>query len=183
MERKVRPKTPAASPKTTSKVTWRERMTFDAMSGTGHHFVLDAAKTAGGDDRGPRPMELVLAALAGCTAFDVISILQKKRQPVTGLEVIVEGARAKTEPRVYTEIDVLYRVCGDVSPKALAHAIELSEKKYCSVGAMLGKTAQIKTRYEIKPDDEGGSEIEAARRPHTRPSPEKTGNKTGTEGM
>ncbi len=136
-----------------SQVKWRERMTFDAMTATGHHLVLDASEAAGGDNRGPRPVELLLTALAGCTAMDVVSILQKKRQPIKGLEVTVEGTRAKQEPRVYTEIDVLYRVCGDVKPKAVEQAIQLSEDKYCSVGVMLGRTAKIKTRYEIVPDE------------------------------
>jgi putative redox protein len=136
--------------KRSAKLAWRERMTFDAMALTGHRLVLDASKTSGGDDRGPNPMELLLIALAGCTAMDVVSILQKKREPLKGLEVIVEGTRAHEHPKVYTDIEVVYRAHGKVKPQALAHAIELSETKYCSVGAMLAKSARITTRFEIE---------------------------------
>ncbi len=138
--------------KKTAQVTWRERMTFDAQTQSGHHLVLDTSTAGGGDDRGPSPMELVLVALAGCTAIDVVSILQKKREPLQGLEVAVEAMRVDKDPSVYTDIEIVYRARGNVKPKALAHAIELSETKYCSVGAMLGKTAKITTRYEIEPD-------------------------------
>lgn len=99
-------------------------------------------------------MELLLIALASCTAMDVVSILQKKREPLEGLEVFVEGTRAHEHPKTYTDIQVVYRVRGHVRAKALAHAIELSEGKYCSVGAMLGKSARITTRFELEP---GGS--------------------------
>ena len=95
-------------------------------------------------------MELVLIALAGCTAMDVVDVLRKKRQPLVGLDVHVEAMRADEHPRVYTQIELVYHLRGkDLSKDAVARAIELSESKYCSVGAMLGKTAKIKTRYEI----------------------------------
>lgn len=136
--------------KKSAKVVWRERMTFDATAHAGHRLVVDVSKAAGGDDRGPNPMELLLIAVAGCTAMDVVSVLQKKREPLEGLEVSVEGTRAQEHPKVYTNIEVVYRARGKVKPQALAHAIELSETKYCSVGAMLGKTAHITTRYEIE---------------------------------
>jgi putative redox protein len=141
--------------KRSAKVVWRERLTFDAMASTGHRLVVDSSKAGGGDDRGPNPMELLLMALAGCTAMDVVSILQKKREPLEALEVSVEGTRAHDHPKTYTDIQVVYRVRGQVRAKALEHAIELSETKYCSVGAMLGKSARITTRFEIEP---GGSE-------------------------
>jgi putative redox protein len=139
--------------KKSAQVVWRERMTFDAKTQSGHHLVLDTLPTGGGDNRGASPMELVLVALAGCTAMDVISILQKKREPVKGLEVSVEGTRADTHPRVYTQIEVVYRVRGNVKPKAVADAIALSEETYCSVGVMLGRTADITTRFEIEADE------------------------------
>ncbi len=142
-----------AGDKKSAKVVWRERMTFDAKTQSGHALVLDAQPTGGGDDRGASPMELALVALAGCTAMDVISILQKKREPVKSLEVSVEGTRADQHPRVYTQIEVVYRVRGNVKPKAVADAIELSEGIYCSVGAMLGRTADITTRFEIEADE------------------------------
>jgi putative redox protein len=134
-----------------AKVVWRERLTFDAMASNGHRLVIDSSKATGGDEQGPTPVELLLIALAGCTAMDVVSILQKKREPLEGLEVSVEGTRAPEHPKTYTEIQVVYRVRGRVKAKSLAHAIELSEGKYCSVGAMLGKSAKITTRFEIEP--------------------------------
>ncbi len=138
--------------KRSAKVVWRERMTFDATTPGGHHIVTDASQAGGGDDRGPSPVELLLIALGSCTAMDVVSVLKKKREPLKGLEVSVEGTRAHEHPMIYTDIEVVYHVRGNVNPKALAHAIELSEAKYCSVGAMLGKSARITTRFEIESD-------------------------------
>jgi putative redox protein len=101
-------------------------------------------------ETGPRPMELLLLGLAGCTAMDVVSILQKKRQPFTGLEVKVAAERADEHPKVYTRIQLEYVVRGNgVSPEAVERAIELSETKYCPAAAMLGKTAEISTSYKI----------------------------------
>lgn len=131
-----------------TRMVWRSGMTFDGTTTTGHHIVIDALPP-GGNDNGPKPIELLLTALAGCTAMDVLSILQKKREPVEGLEVFVEGVRANDHPRVYTDIEIVYRVRGKVTPAAVARAIELSESKYCGVSAMLGKCAAIGTRYEI----------------------------------
>lgn len=139
-----------ATDKRSAKVVWRERLSFDAMAASSHRLVVDASKAGGGDDRGPNPMELLLIALAGCTAMDVVSILQKKREPLKGLEVFVEGTRAHEHPKTYTNIEVVYRARGPIHAKALAHAIKLSEEKYCSVGAMLGKSAHITTRYELE---------------------------------
>jgi putative redox protein len=127
--------------------TWRERMTFDATTTTGHHVVMDGSHES--DDQGPSPMELLLTALSGCTGTTVLGILQKKREPVEGLEVRVEGRRAEQHPRVYVEIDVLYRVYGAVSPQSVERAIQLSEEKYCGVSTMLAETAIIRHRHEI----------------------------------
>ena len=128
---------------------WRERMTFDATTTTGHHIVMDASKEGGGDDRGPKPIELLLTALAGCTGMDVMSILRNKKEPIEGLEVLVEGERAPTHPMVYTGIDVLYRVYGSVNKEAVERAIQLSVEKYCGVGATLQEVAKMTHRYEI----------------------------------
>jgi putative redox protein len=128
---------------------WRERMTFDATTTTGHRVVVDALPDHGGNDRGPKPIELLLTGLAGCTAMDVLSILQKKREPIEGLRVEVVGARADEHPMIYTDIEVLYRVRGNVNPAALERAIELSTTRYCGAHAMLSKSARITTRYEI----------------------------------
>ncbi len=138
-----------ANEKQFTNLVWRERMTFDATTTFGHHIVLDAQPPSG-DGRGPKPIELLLTALAGCTAMDVLSILQKKREPLEGLEVFVEGTRASDHPMYYTEIEVVYRLRGNVNPVALERAIELSLTRYCGVHAMLGKSAHIKHRYEIQ---------------------------------
>jgi putative redox protein len=96
-------------------------------------------------------MELLLISLGGCTGADVVGILEKKRQQVTGYEIEVRGNRRDEHPRIYTEIEVVHRLRGHgLDPKAVAHAIELSESKYCSVSAMLGAAATITTRYEIE---------------------------------
>ncbi len=121
---------------------------FVARTGGGHHFFLDDKDGASG----PKPIELVAAALAGCTAFDVITILRKKRQQVTGYEVFVEADQAPQPPAVFTKVRIRHVVTGqDVDERALADAIHLSENKYCSVGNMVNKTAQFETTWEIIP--------------------------------
>lgn len=132
-------------------LVWREGMTFDATTTTGHQIVVDAVPPSG-QDRGPKPIELVLTALAGCTAMDVLSILQKKQEPVRGLTVDVIGERATTHPMIYTNIQIVYRVRGNVSPVSVARAVGLSNTKYCGVHAMLEHSARITTRYEIEQD-------------------------------
>ncbi len=133
------------------KVIWKGGMAFDGGAGSGPWTIpLDAEAAAGGADQGFRPMELLLVGLAGCTAMDVISILKKKQQDVTGFEVETVGARADEHPRVYTDIQIVYRVIGhNIDPKAVARAIELSETKYCPASAMLRERAAITSRYEI----------------------------------
>lgn len=120
---------------------------FVAQTGSGHHLILDDA--AGGT--GPKPIELVAVALAGCTAFDVITILrQKYHQKITGYEVQVEADQAERPPQVFTAVRIHHVVTGlDVDAAALEEAIRLSEEKYCSVGAMVQKTASLHTTYEI----------------------------------
>ena len=127
-----------------------EGMEFHTTTGSGHCVVTDAGEKAGGKNRGPSPMELLLVGMAGCTGVDVVDILRKKRVEFTGLEVRVEGIRAQTYPMVYTDIDVVYTVRGkDIPEHAVKQAIHLSEAKYCSASIMLGKTAKINTKYEI----------------------------------
>lgn len=121
-----------------------EGMQFSVAAGSGHRVLLDAAEHAEGRNGGFVPMEMLLIGLAGCTGMDVISILRKKRQQVTGYEVRVRGERADDHPMVFTEIVVEHIISGhDVSPEAVARAVELSETKYCGAGAMLGKTAKL----------------------------------------
>ncbi len=126
----------------------------------GMHFVgdldgfrvdLDAEESVGGRGAGTQPLRLLLLGMAGCTAMDVVSILRKKRQQVSGLEVEVWGSRVDEHPRVYDGIEVVYRVRGKgVDPKAVERAIELSETRYCPAMAMIGEVAVITSRYEIE---------------------------------
>lgn len=126
-------------------------MAFEGESGSGHQLMMDAAEHAGGEDRGFRPMELLIVGLAGCTAMDVIAILRKKRQHVTGYEVQVRGERAEDHPMVYTEVTVEHIVTGhDVQPAAVARAVELSETKYCGASATLSKTARVTHTFRIE---------------------------------
>ena len=120
---------------------------FIASDNRGHHFILDDAS----GNTGPKPIELIAIGLAGCTAFDVINILRKKRQEVTGYEVRVEADQRTEPPNVFTAVRVRHIVSGvDVSEEALQSAIHLSESKYCSVSAMLEASgAQIKTTHEV----------------------------------
>jgi putative redox protein len=127
-----------------------QRRQFIARTGSGHDFLLDDA--AGGT--GPKPIELVAAGLAGCTAFDVITVLrQKYHQKVTGYEVRVEADQAERPPQVFTDVRIHHLVTGyDIDVAVLEEAIRLSEEKYCSVGAMVQKSATFHTTFEIVED-------------------------------
>ena len=128
----------------TAKLKWKEKMCFDGSASSGHTVVVDGDSKAGNS-----PMELVLIALCGCTGYDVVSILRKKREPFTAVEVSAEAEKAQDPPRVYTAIKLHYRVAGKISRKAVEDAVKLSEEKYCSVSAMLSKTAKITYRIEL----------------------------------
>jgi len=125
----------------------RSTRQFVATTGSDHHLLLDDA--AGGT--GPKPIELVAVGLAGCTAFDVITILRQKfHQKVTGYEVRVEADQAERPPQVFTSIRIHHIVTGhEIDASAIEEAIRLSDEKYCSVGAMPKKAATLETRYEI----------------------------------
>ena len=127
-----------------ARATWIENHRFTGIAGSGHEIVVDGDSKAGNS-----PMELVLIGLCGCTGYDVASILRKKREPFTSLQVSARGERAATPPTVYIDIRLIYKVGGKVSHKAMEDAVRLSEEKYCSVAAMLRKTAPIAFRYEI----------------------------------
>jgi putative redox protein len=129
---------------TESTCTWINADRFAGISSSRHAIVLDAGK----EKIANSPMELVLIGLCGCTASDVVSILRKKREPFTSVEVHARAERAPEPPTVYTEIHLTYRVGGKVSKKAVEDAVRLSEEKYCSVAAMLNKSARI--TYEIE---------------------------------
>jgi putative redox protein len=128
----------------TAKAIWTDNERYIAEASSRHAIVMDTAK----EKTANTPMELVLIALCGCTASDVVGILRKKREPFTGLEVSATGERASGYPAVYTEIKLLYRITGKVSRKAMEDAVRLSKEKYCSVSAMLEKTAKITTEIE-----------------------------------
>jgi len=125
----------------------RDVRQFVGRSGSGHHLVHDDAAGA----TGPKPIELVAVALAGCTAFDVITVLrQKYHQKVTGYEVHVEADQAERPPQVFTAVRIRHVVTGfGIDPAAVEQAIRLSEEKYCSVGAMVKQTASFTTTHEI----------------------------------
>ncbi len=131
-------------------LTWKGNFRFEAKNPAGLTVNFDAPKKYGGEETAPSPMETLLACLAGCTSYDVVSVLKKKRQSLTGYGVEVEGERQDEFPQVYTKISIKYTIRGkNVAKEAVARAIQLSIDKYCSVGAMLKKTAKISTSYEI----------------------------------
>ena len=133
-----------------ARIKWVEGVSFVAESGSGHAVVVDGAPEAGGRDLGLRPMELVLAGAAACTAFDVVWILRKARQPIADCVVEAEAERAAAEPKVFTSIALRYRVAGrGLDPRQVERAVKLSKEKYCSATIMLGKTATITATIEI----------------------------------
>ena len=132
----------------TASVKWIGEEKFVATSPSGHAIVVDSDRAS---NKAPGPMELVLMALGACTATDVVSILKKKRQKLQALEVICSGERAPEPPTVWIRLEILYRLYGTLDEAAVKRAIELSESKYCSVSAMLQKTAKLTWRYEILP--------------------------------
>ncbi len=127
-----------------AKLNWVDGERFVVSASSGHAIVTDAAGSTAAN-----PMELVLMALCGCTASDVVSILRKKREPFTSLEVHAEAERAPQPPSVYTSIKLVYRIGGKVSRKAVEDAVRLSKEKYCSVSQMLAKTAEISFAIEM----------------------------------
>lgn len=146
-----------------ARIKWVEEVMFVGESGSGHSLVIDGPPEHGGRNLGIRPMELLLQGLGGCTAFDVMMILKKARQPVTDCVLEIEAERAETEPRVFTRIHIHFIVSGaGVSEKQVQRAIQLSAEKYCSASIMLGKVAEITHDYELR---------EAASAPTNNPQP------------
>jgi putative redox protein len=133
------------------KVRWTgDGMTFLAETGSNHVVAMDGAPDGGGRNLAPRPMEMVLLGTGGCSAYDVVVILRKSGQDVTGCEVKLVSERAETDPKVFTRIHMHFIVRGRALKRNLVeHAIRLSHDKYCSATAMLGKTAQITKDFEI----------------------------------
>ena len=130
----------------TATVKWVGGEEFVAQMPSGHAVPFDADRK---HNAAPGPMEMLLGALGACSSVDVVSILAKKRQKLVSLEVVISGERAAEPPAVWTKIDMVYRLSGAVEEKAARDAIELSQSKYCSVAAMLRKTAEITYRLEI----------------------------------
>lgn len=134
------------------RVQWLgiDGMAFSARTGSGHIAVMDGALEGGGNNLAPRPMELVLAGAGGCTAYDVVLILRRGRQEISGCEVSLKAERADSDPKVFTKIHFHFTVQGKkLKADVVARAIQLSAEKYCSASIMLGKTAKITHDWEI----------------------------------
>ncbi len=133
-----------------ARVQWVDGMAFMGETGSGHAVVMDGAPDIGGRNIGARPTEMVLLGLGGCTAIDVVMILQKQRQPVRDCIVEIDAERSESIPKVFTKIRVHFIVKGTgLDPKAVERAVNLSADKYCSVSHMLNKTAEITHDFEI----------------------------------
>jgi putative redox protein len=130
-----------------ANAVWVDHSRFVGIAGSRHSVVMDAASS---EKSASSPMELVLIGLCGCTATDVVSILHKKREPFTTLEVRAEADQAAEPPKVFTHIRLVYKVRGNVAKKAMEDAVRLSQDKYCSVSAMLEKTATITSSIEYE---------------------------------
>jgi len=134
-----------------ARIKWVQDATFLGESGSGHAVVMDGPPDHGGRNLGVRPMEMLLLGMGGCTAFDVVHILKKSRQPVTDCVAELEAERSESDPKVFTRIHVHFIVSGSgLDQKRVARAVELSAEKYCSASIMLGKTADITHDYEIR---------------------------------
>lgn len=133
-----------------ARVKWVQDVMFVAESGSGHSVVIDGAPEAGGRNLGFRPMELLLMGLGGCSAFDVLTILKRGREAVTDCVLELDGARADTDPKVFTSVEMIYKVSGkNLDPKKVERAVALSAEKYCSASKMFSETAKLTHRIEI----------------------------------
>jgi putative redox protein len=133
-----------------TRVKWVEGAAFLGESGSGHAVLMDGAPEAGGRNLGPRPMEMLLLGLGGCSAFDVVLILKRGREKVTDCVVEIEAERAPTDPKVFTDIRLRYVVTGRSLDRAkVERAVQLSAEKYCSASAILGKTATLSHTIDV----------------------------------
>jgi putative redox protein len=138
-------------------VTWHKGLSFTGQADTGFTVPLGASHTVGGEDDGFRPMELIATGLAGCTAMDTISVLQKKRQDVTAFEVIVSGDRAENHPRVFNNFHIEYQITGHgIEESAVIRAIQLSAERYCPAQGMLSQIVPIVLEYQVYEARENG---------------------------
>lgn len=132
-------------------VKWTDGMQFVGESASGHAIVMDGYPEVGGNNTGMRPMELLLVGVGGCSGMDIVSILKKKKEPITGIEVVVNGKKADDYPKKYTEINIEFIVTGKgLSDEAVKRACQLSMDKYCSVKATLEPTAKVSWSYKIE---------------------------------
>jgi putative redox protein len=133
-----------------ARVQWLDGRAFVGESGSGHAVVMDGSPESGGRNIGVRPMEMMLLGLGGCTAFDIVMILERMREKVTGLDIAIEGERATEDPKVFTRVRLIYKVTGHkLKPANVERAVNLSAEKYCSATAMFAKSATIEHSFEI----------------------------------
>jgi len=133
-----------------ANIAWQEGVSFLGQVGSGHSVLMDGAPEAGGKNLGPRPMEMILLGLGGCTAFDVVHIMRKGRQAITGCQVEMDAQRATEDPKVFTRIHLHFIITGkDLDSRQVERAINLSAEKYCSASMMLKATVDITHDYEI----------------------------------
>ncbi len=138
-----------------ARVQWLDGRAFVGESGSGHAIVMDGAPDSGGRNIGVRPMEMLLLGLGGCTAFDVVMILERMREKVTALDIALEAERAAEDPKVFTRVKLIYKLRGHkLKPANVERAINLSAEKYCSASIMFGKTATIEHAFEITEEGE-----------------------------
>jgi putative redox protein len=134
-----------------ARIKWIEGVSFAGQSESGHTVVMDGPPDSGGKNLGVRPMEMLLLGMGGCTAFDVVHILRKSRQPISDCVAEIDATRADTDPKVFTRIHVHFIVSGKgLDPKRVEQAIKLSAEKYCSASIMLGKVAEVTHDFEIQ---------------------------------
>jgi len=131
-------------------VEWIEKMKFVGISPLNHRVVMDTEPRVGGEDTAPRPMEVMLIALGGCTGMDVVSILRKMRVDFDEFHIKIKGERAEEHPKIYTKVEIIYTVKGkDLPEDKIKRAIELSQERYCPISAMIRKTSQLNYSYEV----------------------------------
>ena len=139
-----------------ARVQWLDGRAFVGESGSGHAVVMDGSPESGGRNIGVRPMEMLLMGLGGCTAFDIVMILERMREKVTALDIELEAERASEDPKVFTHVKLIYKLRGrGLKPANVERAVKLSAEKYCSASLMIGKTAKIEHAWEI--EDEASS--------------------------
>ena len=141
-----------------TEIEWRGGMAFDVSTGSGHTLRVDGPPDLGGENTGPRPMELLLSSLGSCSAVDVVYILQRSRADVTGCRVVLKGTRADSDPKVFTEIHMEFVLSGpSLSEKLVDRAVRLSAEKYCSVARMLEPQCKITHGWRVESDADPGA--------------------------